>query len=297
MNWDDFRYFLAIARNNSLSAAGRALNVSQPTVSRRLAAMEARFGVKLFERTRAGYELSIPGAEIFDSVQHIEEELNGIDRRVFGQDWRLGGSLRVTCTEVMANLYLTPHLAAFLAKHPQIELSVVCTFQHLSLSRREADVAIRMTNKPPETLIGRRLANAAMATYMAIDKIEEAGENRGPAAWDWIGWQDESYNRMLISGPFPDAKIRHRVDDMQTMCAMVRAGLGVAILPCYMGDTDMGLRRAIAEPMVENVPDLWLLSHPDVKNVARVRAFTDFIAKKIIDDRDLFEGRRPQSFT
>ncbi len=297
MNWDDLRYFLAIARNNSLSAAGRALNVSQPTVSRRLAAMEAQFGVTLFERTRAGYELSVPGAEIFDTVQNIEQELNSIDRRVFGQDWRLAGSLRVTCTEVMANLYLTPHLAAFLEEHPQIDLSVICTFQHLSLSRREADVAIRMTNQPPDTLTGRRLANAAMAIYSSADKFEHPGGKPGHASWDWIGWQDEAYNRMLITGPFPDAKIRHRVDDMQTMCAMVRAGLGVAILPCYMGDTDKGLHRATAELMIENAPDLWLLSHPDSKNVARVRAFMDFIAKRIIDDRDLFEGRRPQIVT
>jgi DNA-binding transcriptional LysR family regulator len=292
MNWDDMRYFLAIARARTLSAAARQLNVSQPTVSRRLTGMEAQFGVKLFERTNGGYELSAPGADILETVQHVEEELNGIDRKVFGQDWRLSGRLRVTCTEVLANRYLTPHLARFLEEHPDIDLSILCTFQHLSLSRREADIAIRVTNRPPDTLVGRRLVKTALAVYSASPDYEFF-KNAAPSRWDWIGWQDEAYNRMLITGPFPDAQIRHRVDDMQAMRSMVRSRLGVAILPTYLADPDPTLRRIVEEPVEEIAPDLWILTHPDVRRVARVRIFTDFIAKTIIADRDLFEGRRP----
>lgn len=294
MNWDDLRYFLAIARTNSLSAAGRHLNVSQPTVSRRLAGMEERFGVRLFDRTGNGYELSVPGADIFEAVQNVEEDINGIDRKISGRDRRLTGPLRITCTEVMANLYLTPHLMRFLDEHPEIDLSILCTFQHLSLSRREADVAIRMTYQPPDTLVGRRLADTALCVYATSDGgpwRDGDGEN---LPRDWIGWQDETYNRMLIAEPFPEARIRHRTDDMQTMRSMARAGMGAAVLPCYMADPDPGLRRVIEKPMTENAPDLWILSHPDVRRVARIRVFTEFIAQAILADRDLFEGRRPQ---
>ena len=290
MNWDDMRFFLAIARANTLSGAARQLNVSQPTVSRRLSAMERQFGVKLFDPTSDGYVLSAAGADILETAQHVEEELNSIDRKIFGQDWRLSGNLRITCTEVMANQYLPPHLTKFLTQHPDIDLNIVCTFQHLSLSRREADVAIRVTNQPPDTLIGRRLVKAAMAVYKArTNLIDEA-----PVNWEWIGWQDEAYNRAYITSPFPQARIRHRVDDLQTMHAMVRAGLGVAVLPSYMADPDPHIQRAIDQPISEIAPDIWVLTHPDVRRMARVRIFADFISKTIIADRDLFEGRRPQ---
>jgi DNA-binding transcriptional LysR family regulator len=112
----------------------------------------------------------------------------------------------------------------------------------------------------------------------------------------WIGWQDEAYNRMMITGMFPKARIRHRVDDMQAMRSMTRAGLGLAVLPCYMADPDPGLVRATSKPMTDKGLGLWILTHPDVKRVARVRAFTEFISKAIHADRDLFEGRRPHRY-
>jgi len=295
MNWDDLRIFLAISRNRSLSAAGRALGVSQPTVSRRLASMEARLGVRLFDRTAQGYELSGPGAAILETVQHVEEELTAIERTVFGRDRRLTGALRITCTEVLANLYLSPHFARFIAEHPAIELNLVCTFQSLSLSRREADVAIRVSAQPQDTLVGRRLADVAVAAYAASSSATRLADSGGPEAAEWIGWQDEAYNRLMITSSFGEARITHRVDDMQTMRTMARAGLGLVVLPCYMADPDPGLRRVVPDPLPGKDLGLWILTHPDVRRVARVRAFTDFISKAILADRDLFEGRRPQS--
>jgi len=288
MDWDDIRYFLAIARASTLSGAAKELNVSQPTVSRRLAVMEKSFGVKLFDQTINGYEVSTSGADILETAKHVEEELNSIDRKVFGQDWRLSGRLRITCTEVLANEYLPKYLDKFLQEHPDIDLSIVCTFQHPNLSRREADVAIRTTSQPPDTLVGRRLMKAAMGVYSAIGKPVK----RSADEWDWIGWQDEGFNRSLITTPFPQANIRHRVYDMQTMRSMARAGLGVAVLPVYMADTDLTMRRVIDDPITETSPDIWVLTHPDVRRMARVRIFADFISKAILADRDLFEGRR-----
>ena len=290
MNWNDIRYFLAIARAGSLTQAARILSVSQPTVSRRLANMETAFSVKLFNRTKYGYNLTAAGHEIYEVAQHIADEMDEIGRKIYGQDRQLTGIIRLTCTEVMANLYLAKHFNQFTELNPEINLSIKCTFENLSLSRREADIALRITSQPPDTLIGRRLTGAALAVYTSAHtpmtySIEQC---------TWIGWQDETYNREIIYKSFPKARIKHKVDDMQTMRAMVRNGLGVAIFPCYMADTDNGLRRAIPAPIEDNGRGLWILYHTDMKRVTRLKRFTDFISNAIIEDRDLFEGRQPQ---
>ena len=296
MDWDDLHYFLAVARAGSLSAAGRSLGVSQPTVSRRLAAIETRLSARLFDHIENRYVLTPAGDDILSMVEQVEETVAGIDRRVAGKDLSLRGELRLTCTEVLANIYLAPHLSEFVRLHPDINLSMVCTFQHLSLSRREADVAIRVTSNPPDGLIGRRLVKVAMGIYGGNDK-QWLSDSSNIDDLDWIGWQDETYNRMFIYSHYPKARIRHRIDDMQAMCAMARSGLGVALIPCYVGDSVADLHRIMRDPIIEGSMDLWVLSHPDVRRVTRVRAFSKFIADTVLADRDLFEGRRPQART
>ena len=287
MNWDDVRYFLAIARAGSLTGAAAALRVSQPTVSRRLAGMEASLGAQLFERTKLGYEPSTAGLGILEIAERVEADLSEIDRQLFGRDQRLAGGLTVTCTEALVGDYLAPLIGRFLADHPGIDLTLVSTFTPLSLSRREADVAIRFTKTPPETYIGRRPAKAAFAVYAARDC-----EPSSPEESDWVGWQDESYNRMLITAPFPKARIKHRADSLLAMRALVRSGRGISALPCYLADRDPALRRVLPEPLIDESPDLWVLTHPDVHRVARVQRFTAFVAEALQADRDLFEGRR-----
>ena len=294
MDWDDFRYILAVSRAQSLSAAARDLGVSQPTVSRRVAAMEKRYGVRLFDRLEQGYALTPAGDEILESLERVEEELTNIDRQVFGRDSQLTGSLRITSTEVLANHYLSPHFSAFVQQHPEIDISLLCGFQQLSLSRREADVAIRITSGPSETLSGRHLVNVATAVYVSVGNSALQTDDINVHDMDWIGWQDEPYNRAVIQKMYPKVHIRHRVDDMHVMASMARSGLGVVILPCYFADTDPGLRRAVTEPILQKEFGLWILTHPDVRRAARVRTFTAFMAEAIMADRDLFEGTRPQ---
>lgn len=295
MNWDDYRYFLAIARARSLTAAGRALGVSQPTVSRRLEAMELRLKVRLFDRTQRGYEMTPAAMDIYETIERVGEDLSDIERKVFGKDLQLTGSLRVTCTEVLLNGYLAPYVWQFLDRHPGIEFGVICTDAQLSLSRRDADLAIRFTGRPPETLVGRRLAKAAFGIYAGRDVAHALLDRSNVQSWDWIGWHDEVYNRMLITNAFPEARIKHRVDSTAAMQSMARHGLGIAVLPCYTADPDPGLRRALPELLSEGTPDLWILHHPDVRGVSRVSLFAEFIADIITADLDLFEGRRLQS--
>jgi DNA-binding transcriptional LysR family regulator len=295
MDWDDYRYFLAIARAGSLTAASRALGVSQPTVSRRLETMEARLKVRLFDRTQRGYEMTAAAMDIYETVGRVGENLNDIERKVFGKDLRLTGTLRVTTTDILLNGYLAPHFWHFLDRHPGIEFGVICTDTQLNLSRRDADVAIRFTGQPPETLVGRRLAKAAFGIYAGKGETGNSWDNLNMEAWAWIGWHDEFYNRLLITSTFPEARITHRVDSTTAMQSMARHGLGIAILPCYTADRDPGLRRILPKLLSEGMPDLWILHHPDVRGVSRVSLFAEFIADVITADLDLFEGRRPQS--
>lgn len=252
--------------------------------------MEQRFGTRLFDRTTNGYRLTDAGSAVFKRLTEVEEEITGIERRLISQDKNHRGVLRISCTESMANLYLAEKIAEFVRLHPDIEISLSCTLDMANLSRHEADVAIRTTLEPTGTLIGRKLAKAAFAVYYSPENMIYPFNIQDTEEWPWIGWQDGEYNRMMILNEFPGANITHRVDDIQTMRNMTRFGLGVAVLPCYMADAEPELVRLVAKPMIDNTPDLWLLFHPDVKNIARVKLFTKYIYDHIRADRDLFEG-------
>ena len=291
-NWDDHRYFLAIARQHSLTAAGKALSVSQPTVSRRLEALETKLKVRLFDRTQHGYELTAVGMELFETVQHVDDQLGDIARKLYGKDQELSGGLCITCTEIFFNGYLSPFVCQFLKQNPGIELSAICTQSPLSLSRGDADIAIRFTQRPPDTLIGRRLASVAYGIYAASDMPEDMFKPTNRSKWDWIGVQDEMYNRMLFGRVLPEGNFKHRVDSMVAMQAMVRSGLGVTLLPCYIADRDEGLRRVEPEPLFDTKLDLWVLHHRDTRSAYRIRLFTDFVTDLIISDLNLFEGRQ-----
>jgi DNA-binding transcriptional LysR family regulator len=293
-NWDDHRYFLAIARARSLTAAGKALGVSQPTVSRRLDALEAKLKVRLFDRTRQGYALTAVGMDLFDTVQQVEEDLAEVDRKIYGKDQDLTGGLRITCTEILLNGYLSPFVWRFLEQHPGIDFSVICTDSQLSLSRRDADLAIRFTLRPHATLAGRRLTSVAYGIYAASGAAGDRFTASNRAQWDWIGVIDEMHNRLLFGDAFPEGRFKHRVDSVAAMQSMVRGGLGVTVLPCYIADRDESLRRAEPELILDGKLDLSILHHPDIRSVYRVRLFADFIADLIISDVDLFEGRRPR---
>jgi DNA-binding transcriptional LysR family regulator len=292
-DWDDHRYFLAIAREGSLTAAGKALGVSQPTVSRRLETLETRLKVRLFDRTRHGYELTAVGMDLFETTQQIEEQLDEINRKIYGKDQDLTGVLRVTCTEPLLNGYLAPFIWQFLEQHPGVAFNVICTDAQLSLGRRDADLAIRFTRRPPETLVGRRLASVAYGIYAARHAAGDRFTSATRAQWDWIGAVDDLHNRILFGASFPEGRLKHRIDNMAAMQSMARRGLGATVLPCYIADRDEGLRRLEPDTLSDRSLDLWILHHPDIRSVYRVRLFTDFITDVIRSDLDLFEGRRP----
>ena len=292
ISWDDHRFFLAIARAGTLTAAAAALSVSQPTVSRRLEAIERKLGARLFQRTRKGYELTEGGAELFETVARVEEELAEADRSVFGRDQSIAGVLRFTSTETFLNGYLGRHVWEFLQENSAVEIQLICTDTTLSLGRSEADLAIRFTEKPPETLVGQRLGKVAYAIYAAAGPTGDRFSCMERARWEWIGMHTESFNRTIFGTFSPSSKPKHRVDSVSAMCGMVRAGLGVSILPCYTADPDPELRRIDPNPLIDSRFDMWVLYHPNARRTRRLRAFAEFVTDRIRSDLDLFEGRR-----
>lgn len=272
--WDDLRVVLAVAQAGSLSGAARRLRLSHASVFRRLGGIEERLGVRLFERSRSGYTPTPAGEDIAATAQRVEAEVQGVERRLAGRDLRPSGLVRVTTTDTLLIGLLTPIFAAFRRSHPEISLEVAVSNQVFNLSKREADVAIRPAQAPPDILVGRKIGTLAQAVY------GPAKSGQDLLATAWVG-PDESFGYRALEAWMAaqghDENCRYRVDALMGMLAAVREGIGVAVLPCYLCDGDRCLVR-LGPTIPELASDLWLLTHPDLRKVARIRAFLDFVA-------------------
>ncbi|MEM7226212.1 MAG: LysR family transcriptional regulator [Pseudomonadota bacterium] len=282
MNWDDLRTVLAIARAGSLVGAAERLGVSHPTVFRRLGALEARLGVRLFERARSGTTATPAGEEMAAQAAELEERVGTLERRLLGRDLRPAGTLRVTTTDTLLYGLLAPILAQFRAAHPEIELEIALSNEPFNLSKRDSDVAIRPTTRPPEPLVGRKVSAIALAVYGV--RVRE------PEDLPWIGLDDSLSGlplaRWLAARNHPAPL---RLNSLYACCEAARAGLGRTLLPCFLGDPAPELVR-LGAPIDELEGELWLLTHPDLRKVARVRVFLDFTAEAIVARRGLLEA-------
>jgi len=289
--WDDLRIFLQIARTGSLSGAAVALGVNHSTVFRRINAFEAQLGVRLFERLPSGYALTIAGEEMQASAMRVEREIERLDLRLTGQDLKLEGTLVVTTTDTIIENLLTPHLAAFRRAYPGIVLELIIDNQNINLSKRQADVAVRPTRNPPETLVGRRIADIAVAPYAT--KAYMKGRAEDLAGLDWLS-VDESMAHLAAAKWFrdtlPGASVVLRANSLFGLLHTCAAGMGAALLPCFMADNHKRLQR-IGEPIHDAGTILWLLTHEDLRHTGRVRAFMDFMAMSLRKDIDLLESR------
>jgi len=292
MDWDDIRIFQAVAEAGSLSGAARTLGVNHSTVFRRINGLEERLGVRLFERHRDGYVPTVAGEEMRRSAEAIRAEVEALDRRVTGRDLRLGGTVVVTTTDTLAHRFLGPHFAAFHAAYPDVGVDVVLDTQYLNLTKRQADVAIRPTLTPPEQLVGRRIAEIAFSIYAAPAYLALHGDTSELRAHRWLGF-DESLAHVeaakWLNAEIGAERMVLRSNNLFALHGAALGGLGLAVLPCFLGDVEPGLKR------VPGLPDwvrseLWLLTHADLRRTARIRAFLDFMAAAIVKDRDVLEG-------
>jgi len=287
MQWDDARMFLAFAREGSFSNAAKRLGVQHSTVSRRIHALEQELATPLIERSATGYVLTDAGEELKNSALRIERELLSFESVSAGLSDDPSGELRVTAIANMASTVLMPFFAEFSAAYPNIDLRVEVTNDSVRLADRDADVALRQTNAPSETLIGTRLTTVASAVYGSADYCADVKAGKVPEKW--IGVDCCDYHRTWTKQARPQADHSFCVDDTSLTAAALREGLGVGYLPCFMGDSDPALVR-FREPERQHELGLWFLYHRDLRNTKRVILFRQFMQSRIENIRSLFEG-------
>jgi DNA-binding transcriptional LysR family regulator len=288
---DDLRLIHAIAEAGALTGAARRLGVDHSTAFRRLAGIEKRLGAHLFERARDGYAPTPAGETAVAAAARILDDLAELERRLAGEDLRPAGTVRVTTADTLLGL-TAPILAALRAERPEITIELAVSNSFFTLTKRDADIAIRPIVAAPDNLVGRRLAAVATAPYAAPDYLARHARGMALSAHDWIGFDDSLGH--LRSARWIAAnvtRIVHRANSLMAARAAAQAGMGVAALPCYLGDPDPRLRRVDA-PLPDMEVSLWLLTHPDLRRVARVRRVLDFLAHRLAKRRALIEGRQ-----
>lgn len=295
MDWDDVRSFLAIARARSLSGAARDLGVRQSTMSRRLDALEAKAGARLLQRTPRGYELTPLGEAVLGNAERMEAEAMAVERAVQGRDIALSGVVRLTTVDVIADLLLPGVTARLQAKYPGICIDVLSDPRSLNLSRREADLAIRMARFDGNELVSRRMGIAANALYASHDYLAAHGppETGGDNAIVTV-LEDQAHlaEPRWLAESIPGARISLRTNSRVTQLAAVRAGLGVACLPCILADDVPGLVR-LPGPTPAPEREVWLGVHADLRHMPRIRAVIDVLEEAFAQARSRLAGERP----
>lgn len=291
-NWNDMKLVLAIARAGTLGGGAAELGVNHSTAFRRLNALEEKLGVRLFERLPGGvYQATAAGEQVAATAERVETEADALSREVAGRDQRLVGSLRVTSSETLAYSLLTAELARFRAAHPGIVVELVVDNRILSLSRREADIALRVTRPREPDLFGRKLADIGWTVYGAPSLVGD-----GPvdiSAFDFVGWGEEVSGIAAadwISERVERPRIAYRASSLINQFVAAKAGMGLALLPCYLGDIDPGLRRVVDAPITELRRELWIVTHADLRKTARVRAFFSIVGDGLMAKSSLLRG-------
>ncbi len=273
MEWNDVKHFLALARTGSVRAAGQALGVSHSTVARRVEALEEKLNTLLFDRSRDGYALTNAGVRMLPGAERIEEEMAALERDLAGTDERLAGPVSITCCDNFVARLLIRELREFCIAHPQIELAFAAESRLFSLTKREADLAIRTLPREgslPENLIGMKLGEVVFASYVAREYEERLNPEAGFARF--VSTTDRNMQEQLIAmSSHSGLAAWGSFASLDLMLEAARAGYGLVMLPTYVGDQDSTLCR-LEKDDERHLADLWLLCHPDLRDNARLRA-------------------------
>lgn len=292
--WDDFRLVKVIAEAGGLTGAAERLGVNHSTIFRRLGQMEEGLNVRLFERHRTGYVLTASGEEMVALAEQMEENVATFERKLAGQAVSPAGELRVTTNDTLLVHLLTPIFSRFTKAYPDLRLDVVLSNQALNLSKRDADVAIRATDNPPETLVGRRAATIGWALYAHKNDFPDPS-GVDPAQLRnclWVTLGDNLAGMKVARFArehVPPEKLVYKVNTVLGLAEAVEAGMGIGHLPCFIANARPQLVR-LAPPEPDFSAGLWLLTHPDLRQSARVRVFMDFMAAEIGKQRRAIEG-------
>lgn len=293
LEWNDLRLILAIGRTGSLTGAARELKNDHSTVFRKLGAIEKRVGVRFFDRLKGRYKITEAGDAALRLAMSFESDILGLERELVGQDARLRGNIRISAVEGPAVIFLPKLLAGFRRLHPEVTFDLLSEFGASDLSRREADIAVRVTKSPPDSYLGRNICDFKFAAYASPTYLERSG-SRPLADHDWVVF--EPMTQLLIPQIFSSDDVRKNrtvlsTNSVQSAVAAVQQGLGALAISSCLVDSDPNLIR-IAGPFEELTMQLWVLMHPDLRNTARVTALMHYIARELRQERALFEGSR-----
>lgn len=294
-NWDDLKYFLAMADEGSLSAAARKLNVSQPTLSRRLTALEENIGSDLFARTRTGLEMTAIGEQLIDHARHMRDDVYSIERMITGHDSSLQGSVVISCIEILGADWLVRHTRPFREQFPGITVEFKIENATSDLLRREADIAIRMFRPVQNDLIAKRVGKMTYGYYASKKYIEKYGlpeSTKDLSSHEFILPHDEilAHTNKFGQRPFhPRGNIAFRSNNLISLASAVREGFGIGAYSCIMADKDPNLVR-LFDDLVVFSSDIWLVSHAELRRSARIRTMFDFLSELFVSHARAFEG-------
>lgn len=290
LKWDDLRYLLVVARTGSLSAASRLLKVNRTTVLRRINALEKRLDCALFERSRSGYAVTPDAERLVASARTLETAVIEFEHQLSGEKPEIEGDLRVTTTDSMLPA-LVEHLASFHRSYPRIRIELAVTNHRLSLTRREADIAVRPTINPPENLWSRKIADIAFAIYASARYLKQQPD-RPLAQHAWLGLDEpltDSRPGRWLQTEIPPENVCLRADSFVALRMAAEQGLGLALMPCYLGDASRKLRR-LETSLPQLDVGLWVLTHSDLARSARIRAYIEHLDASIRNQRAALLG-------
>jgi DNA-binding transcriptional LysR family regulator len=282
IDWDDVRYFLAVARGGSVRAAAERLGVNHSTVLRRIAQLEQRLGAHMFEKLPSGYRLTVAGEEVLEFADQMEASSQQLETRVFGRDQGVRGRLRVTLAPPLATHLLMPDFADFARLHPDIEMDILSSGDLANLTNREADVAIRVVydrETLPPNLHGLKGPEVFGGVYMSRD-LMAAWRAGAPDPIRWIVISMHGIPDWASEGEVRTTGIPFRTTDAETQLVAVRQGLGITTLPCFVADADPLLARAPGADL-HRYGTLWLLTQGETRKTKRVRLITEFLSRRL----------------
>ncbi|TAN01253.1 MAG: LysR family transcriptional regulator [Rhizobiaceae bacterium] len=291
IDWDDVRYFLAVARGGSVRAAAGRLEVNHSTVLRRIAQLEECLGAQMFEKLPSGYRLTASGEEVLEFANQMEASSHSLETRIFGRDQSARGLLRVTLPPFLATHLLMPDLADFARLHQDIEMEILTTGEVANLTNREADVAIRIVadrKTLPLNLHGLKGPELYSSIYMSRDRL---------AAWRagaadpirWIAIDDHGIPDWAHEAEVSTTGVPFRAPDAEAQIVAAQQGIGMTKLPCFVGDADPLLARVPGTDLPMH-GTLWLLTQGETRKTKRVRLFTEFVSRRLAAYAPLLAG-------
>lgn len=292
MNWDTIKLFLALHREGSARAVANEHLLSPSTVTRRISELEDALDTKLFNRLPSGFKLTESGQELLHVALRMEADAYEIERKLLANSGIMEGSIRLTIPNHIIVKPLMDSLALFSCDNNQVDLEIIPSYTPFDLNRGEADIALRIMLKgssPPDDLIGTKLVDVYSAVYCSkrYAQTQDLGDAQKS---NWIGWDDESrYPDWVLSSSFPHLPIKHHINDPFMQLNAAKAHMGLVMMPCFMCDSEIDLVRIPPHEKWHRF-DLWMLSHPDLRDSLRFREFRRFLREQFEEHHAVWGG-------